>query len=85
MMLNYCRKAAGLIVVWAVFLGILMIWPDAPGARATGPNHEFAGLGAGFAHQTGIDHDATYTHTGLWVADVQTNGTVVYLREIKRR
>lgn len=35
MMLNYCRNAAGLIAVWALFLGILTVWPNAPQARAT--------------------------------------------------
>lgn len=34
-MLNYCRNAAGLIAVWALFLGILTVWPNAPQARAT--------------------------------------------------
>ncbi|MGB0571438.1 MAG: hypothetical protein ACPGQM_05090 [Alphaproteobacteria bacterium] len=61
-MLNYCRNAAGLIAVWALFLGILTAWPNAPQARAT-----------------------TYIHTGLWVADVGADGTVVYLRQIKHR
>lgn len=83
-MLNDGRKAAGLIAVWAVFLGILMIWPNAPSARATGPDHDFAGAGdtPGAIHD--LIQDTTYIHTGLWVADVQADGTVVYLRQIKR-
>ncbi|MBT4907826.1 MAG: hypothetical protein HOK98_10430 [Rhodospirillaceae bacterium] len=80
-MLNYCRKASGLIAVWAVFLGILMIWPNAPDARATSPAYEFVEAGA----SSPSVQAANYTHTGLWVADVQTDGTVVYLRQIKRR
>lgn len=80
-MLDYCRKAAGLIAVWAVFLGILTIWPNAPHALATGPDHEFAGVG----NTPDAIQIATYTHTGLWVADVRADGTVVYLRQIKRR
>lgn len=79
-MLNYCRKAAGLIAVWAVFLGILTIWPHAPHALATGPDYDFAGAG----DLPGVSRDATYSQTGLWVADVRADGTVVYLRQIKR-
>ena len=89
MMLNYRRKAAGLIAVWAVFLGILTIWPNAPRALATGPDYDFAGVGdtPGASPKVigGPVHDATYTHTGLWVADVRADGTVVYLRQNKRR
>jgi len=81
MMLNYCRNAAGLIVVWAVFLGILLVWPSAPRALATGPDYDFAGIG----DTPDATPDPTYSHTGLWVADVQADGTVVYLRQIKRR
>ncbi len=88
-MLNYCRKAAGLIAVWAVFLGILTLWPSAPRALATGPDYDFAGVGdtPGVSATVigGPVYDATYTHTGLWVADVRADGTVVYLRQIKRR
>jgi hypothetical protein len=80
-MLNYCRKAAGLIAVWAVFLSILMIWPNAPDARATSQAYEFVEATA----LSSSIQTASYTHTGLWVADVRTDGTVVYLREIKRR
>lgn len=84
-MLNYCRKAAGLIAVWAVFLGILMVWPNAPRALATGPDYDFAGAGDLPGVIDDVNRDTTYTHTGLWVADVRADGTVVYLRQIKRR
>tara|TARA_R110002110_G_scaffold85816_4_gene223850 strand:+ start:190327 stop:190584 length:258 start_codon:yes stop_codon:yes gene_type:complete len=85
MMVNYGRKAAGLMAVWAVFLGVIMVWPNAPSARATGPDQEFAGAGdtPGAIHD--LNQETTYVHTGLWVADVQADGTVVYLRQIKRR
>lgn len=81
MMLNYCRKAAGLIAVWAVFLGILTVWPDAPRAGIADPEYPFASVG----DPLGVMNDVTYIHTGLWEADVQADGTVVYLRQIKRR
>ena len=80
-MLNYCRAAAGLIAVWAVFLGILTLWPHAPSAFATGLQHERSGAG----DRPDTTPTATYIHTGLWVADVQADGTVVYLRGIRRR
>lgn len=80
-MLIYCRNAAGLIAVWAVLLGILTIWPDASDARAKGPDFDVAVVG----DTSGTRRDPTYTHTGLWVADVGADGTVVYLRQIKRR
>jgi hypothetical protein len=85
MMLNYCRKAAGLIAVWAMFLEILTIWPNMPDARAIGPDYDFAGVGGSSAGLSDAPQYATYTHTGLWVADVVADGTVVYLRQIKRR
>ena len=85
MMLNYCRVAAGLIAVWAVFLGILTVWPNTPHARATGPDYDFAGVGDTADTNSGLGQDPTYSHTGLWVADVRADGTVVYLRQIKRR
>jgi len=84
-MLNYCRKAAGLIAVWIVLLGILTLWPNAPSARATGPDHASAGVGAAPDAKSGLGQDPAYSHTGLWVADVRADGTVVYLRQIRRR
>ncbi len=84
-MLINCRKAAGLIAVWAVFLGILTIWPDTPDARAKGPDFEFAGVGTPLLLTQTAGRETTYSHTGLWVADVGADGTVVYLRQIKRR
>ena len=84
-MLIYCRNAAGLIAVWAVFLGILTIWPDAPDARATGPEVDFTGVGATPLLPRAAYRETAYIHTGLWEGDVRADGTVVYLRQIKRR
>ncbi|MEP4378775.1 MAG: hypothetical protein ABJ215_15780 [Alphaproteobacteria bacterium] len=84
-MLQYCRKAAGLIAVWAVFLAILTVWPNAPDARATGPGYDATGNSETGRPIHAARQDTAYTHTGLWVADVQTDGTVIYLRQIKRR
>ncbi|MEK9967199.1 MAG: hypothetical protein VW582_12665 [Rhodospirillaceae bacterium] len=39
--------------------------------------------GAAQTLRAGPEHG--YVHTGLWVADMHTDGTVVYLRQIKRR
>ena len=78
-MLHCCRITAGLIAVWALFLGVLTVWPSAPDAgismvRADNP-------------RLAVRAEPTdrYMHTGLWVADMQPDGTVVYLRQIKRR
>ena len=80
-MLNCCRIAAGLIAVWLILIVILSIWPDG----RSGDRHMQAVHIEGAAHtrHTGPEHG--YVHTGLWVADMHTDGTVVYLRQIKRR
>jgi hypothetical protein len=80
-MLNCCRIAAGLIAVWLILIGILSIWPDSqPGDRHMQVVHI---EGAAQTLRAGPEHG--YVHTGLWVADMHTDGTVVYLRQIKRR
>lgn len=80
-MLNQYRMAAGIIAVWLAIVGILTVWPKAPESAAP------ASLGpVAPTAETLVDtQNAIYVHTGLWVADVRTDGTVVYLRQIKRR
>lgn len=80
-MFNEMRRIAGITAVWLALLGVLTIWPDAP---TTGAQTSASPI-ATAAEPVGTLHQATYVHTGLWVADVRNDGTVVYLREIKRR
>ena len=81
MIVNITRKAAIPLAVWAVFLAVLVVWPDAPNPAATDAAY---GVHAVSAAPAG-DSRPVYMHTGLWVADMQADGTVVYLRQIKRR
>ncbi len=80
-MFNEMRKIAGITVVWFAMLGILTVWPDTPAADVKTSGRSVASS----ADPAGTLHQARYVYTGLWVADGRNDGTVVYLREIKRR
>jgi hypothetical protein len=48
--------------------------------RADAAAHDHASLNSGSPRR-----DLAFSHTGLWVAEVGNDGTVAYIRDIRRR
>ncbi|MBO6782558.1 MAG: hypothetical protein JJ899_04680 [Alphaproteobacteria bacterium] len=75
------RILAALLTVWVAVILLMALAPQANGLRVAegAPDRQVAALAAGSPRAD------TFTHTGLWAIEVGVDGTVAYVRDIRRR
>ena len=81
MMRTHLRVLTALVTIWLAVIGLLALAPETAGTqRADAAGQDHASLNSGSPQR-----DLAFSHTGLWVAEVGNDGTVAYIREIRRR
>lgn len=64
-----------LMAVWLAIVGLMALAPEAAGMRVADTDAE---------RQT-ASASQTFSHTGLWVAEISADGMAVFVRDIRRQ
>ena len=75
-----CKRFAGLLAIWILFLAALAAWPGSPQGQPA-----YSGAVAVYGPETELGTDAIFSHTGLWVSVIDEDGDVAYVRELRRQ
>ena len=76
------RILAALLTVWVAVIMLMALAPQATGTRISEvtPDRQVVALAPG-----GNPRSNTYSHTGLWVAEVGPDGRAMFVRDIRRQ